>query len=256
VRKLQLTLIQIDNYGPWTVTPSPKKECELQCLQADLYSTLQKEFGKRKGLVFQLRFDNMLAVSNGISLEEHKEILNKVNSLFPITVSMAVGVGETAYRAQLEATIALQKMGSSRSEKRKGILTGSTVSSPDENFVQIAHLDLNHSSLLTDTYPIYDTHLLLQRAHLHLMEKMSRKNALVFYMGGDNFISLCNGVEKEEFLKVLADIKQALGLELKAGVGTARDGETAAKLAAEGLHEIRTGKSLGPIVVKTSDVLP
>jgi len=252
VRKLQLTLIQIDNYGPWTVTPSPKREADLQCLQADLYSKLQREFAKRKGLLFLLRHDNMLAVSNGISLEQHREIMEGVNSSFPVTVSMAVGVGETPYKAQLEATLSLQRMGSSRVEGRRGVLSGSHLSPPDEDFVQISHLDLNHSSLLTDTFPIYDTHLLLQRAHLHLMEKLSKRDALVFYMGGDNFISLCNGLGEEEFLKILAEIKAELGLEFKAGMGLARDGETSARLAAEGLHEIRTGKSTRPLVVKTA----
>jgi GTP cyclohydrolase IIa len=256
VKKLQLTLIQIDNYGPWTVTPSPKRESELQCLQADLYSALQREFGGRKGLVFQMRSDNMLAISNGISLEEHREIMERINSNFPVTVSMAVGTGETPYKAQLEATLALQKMGSSRQEKRKAVLAGTPLKPPDEDFVQISHLDLNHSSLLTDTFPIYDTHLLLQKSHLHLMERLNRRDALVFYMGGDNFISVCNGLEKEEFLRILAEVKQLLGLEFKAGMGLAKDGETAAKLAAEGLHEIRTGKSPGPLVVKASDVLP
>ena len=30
---IQMTLIQIDNYGPWTVTPRPRTESDLQILQ-------------------------------------------------------------------------------------------------------------------------------------------------------------------------------------------------------------------------------
>ncbi|MEM2289766.1 MAG: GTP cyclohydrolase IIa [Candidatus Hadarchaeales archaeon] len=248
MKKLQLTLIQIDNYGPWTVTPAPRREADLQSLQADLYSSLQREFGARGGLVFLMRMDNMLAISNGISMAQHREIMERINSQFPVTVSMGVGKGSTAYEAQLEATLALQREGSSRG--RRSVLTGSQVSPPEEDFVQLCHLDLNHSSLLTDTLPIYDTQLLLQRAHLHLMERMSRWNSLVFYMGGDNFLALCNGLGEGELLAMLADIKRELGLEFKGGVGSGRNGETAARLAAEGLHEIRKGKSAGPIVVK------
>ena len=30
---IQMTLIQIDNYGPWTVTPRPRTESDLHSLQ-------------------------------------------------------------------------------------------------------------------------------------------------------------------------------------------------------------------------------
>ncbi|GAG70614.1 unnamed protein product, partial [marine sediment metagenome] len=38
MKKIQLTLVQIDNYGPWTVTPEPRGEAELQTLQAELFA--------------------------------------------------------------------------------------------------------------------------------------------------------------------------------------------------------------------------
>ncbi|MEM4202176.1 MAG: GTP cyclohydrolase IIa, partial [Candidatus Hadarchaeum sp.] len=69
MRKIQLTLIQIDNYGPWTVTPEPRREFELQVLQAELFAELERQFGSRGGLVFPTRFDNLFAVTNGISME-------------------------------------------------------------------------------------------------------------------------------------------------------------------------------------------
>ena len=42
---IQMTLIQIDNYGPWTVTPRPRTESDLQILQAELFA--DTKFGKR-----------------------------------------------------------------------------------------------------------------------------------------------------------------------------------------------------------------
>ena len=53
-----MTLIQIDNYGPWTVTPRPRNESDLQILQAELYADLERQFANKKGLVFFTRFDN------------------------------------------------------------------------------------------------------------------------------------------------------------------------------------------------------
>ena len=59
---IQMTLIQIDNYGPWTVTPRPRTESDLQILQARLFADLNSYFGSKKGLVFFTRFDNLLAI--------------------------------------------------------------------------------------------------------------------------------------------------------------------------------------------------
>ncbi len=251
MKKIQLTLVQIDNYGPWTVTPEPRREADLQALQAELFAELEKAFGSRGGLVFLTRLDNMLAITNGISLDEHRAIQRVVNEKFPITVSMSVGAAPTTYEAQVQATLAMQHTGSSKSAERKGILVGASVGSGDEDWVQIAHMDVNHSALITDSEPIYDTHLLLQRVYLSLMPALMRRNALVFYTGGDNFMAPSNGLNPSELAAVFSEVKRELGVELKAGVGAARTAELAARLASEGLHEIRKGKTKEHIVYKT-----
>ena len=51
---IQMTLIQIDNYGPWTVTPRPRTDSDLQMLQASLFADLNNHFGNKKGLVFSV----------------------------------------------------------------------------------------------------------------------------------------------------------------------------------------------------------
>lgn len=251
MKKIQVTLVQIDNYGPWTVTPSPRKESELQILQAELFAELQRQFGSRGGLVFPTRFDNLLAVTNGISMEEHRQIQQRIGEKFPVTVSMSVGHASTPYQAQVQATLCLQRVGSSQSEERREALVGTCVTRPDEDWVQLAHMDINHSTLITDSEPIYDTHYLLQRAHLSLIPALLRRNALVFYMGGDNLISPSNGLDVSELERALLEVKVGLGVELKAGVGAARTAELAARLASEGLHEIRKSRN-GSIVFKSA----
>ena len=67
-----MTLIQIDNYGPWTVTPRPRTESDLQILQAELFADVQRLIAAKKGLVFFTRFDNLLAISNGLDEELNK----------------------------------------------------------------------------------------------------------------------------------------------------------------------------------------
>ncbi|MDI6884634.1 MAG: GTP cyclohydrolase IIa, partial [Hadesarchaea archaeon] len=235
---------------PWTVTPKPRREAELQSLQAELFAELEKQFSARKGLVFPTRFDNMMAVTNGISLEEHRSILQAVNKKFPVTVSMSIGTGPTPYEAQVQATLSLQHAGSSRSAGRKGVLVGACVGSSDEDWVQIAHMDVNHSALITDSEPIYDTHTLLQKTHLALISSLLRRKALVFYTGGDNFMAASNGIGAQELADVFSEVKRELGVELKAGVGAARTAELAAALASDGLHEIRKGLVKEHIVYK------
>lgn len=250
MKKIQMTVIQIDNYGPWTVTPKPRRESELQTLQADLFSELEKEFGALGSLVFATRFDNMVAITNGVSAADHKKIQEAIGRKFPVTVSMGIGAGETAYDAQVSATLALQASGSSQSAKRKNMLVGKPIENTDEDWVQIAHMDINHSTLFTDTEPIYDTHLLIQRTYLELVKSFLRRKALVFYTGGDNFMSPSNGLESDDLTDVFSELKREVGVELKAGVGSAATAEEAAHRASLGLHEIREGKTKGNIIFR------
>jgi len=250
MKKIQLTLVQIDNYGPWTVTPEPRREAELQTLQAELFAELERQFASRKGLAFQTRFDNMLVITNGVSLDEHRAIQEVVSEKFPVTVSMSVGTASTPYEAQVQATLALQHAGSSRSPDRKSVLAGAGVSPPDEDWVQLAHIDVDHSTLLTDSEPIYDTHLLIQRTHLSLASSLMQRNALVFYTGGDNFMAPSNGLDVDGLAAVFSEVKRELGIGLKAGVGVARTAEKAARLATHGLHEIRNDKTAARILFK------
>lgn len=251
MRLVQITVIQLDCYGPWTVTPEPKPESELQILQSKIYSALQERFASLGGLVFQARQDNMLAVSNGLSLEDHRRIQEEIAEEFPVTVSMGVGCAEKPYDAQVAATLALQSMGGSRNPERRSVLAGRTVAPPDEDWVEITHMDINHSTILTDTKPIYDTQLLVLETLAFLMKRMLRHGGIVFYMGGDNFMAVSNGIDEGVLMEILRDVKLELGMELKAGVGKARRPLTSAKLASYALHDIRSGKSRTNITTRT-----
>ena len=85
----QVTLIQIDNYGPWTVTPEPRREVDLQTLQSRLYADLSQLVGNREGYVFFSRFDNMVAVTNGLDTDAHGLIQESVGNRYPVTVSLS-----------------------------------------------------------------------------------------------------------------------------------------------------------------------
>ena len=239
---IQMTLIQIDNYGPWTVTPNPRNESDLQILQAELYADIQRQFAMKKGLVFFTRFDNMLAITNGVNEEDHRRIQRSIRNRYPITISMGVGTAKTPYDAQKIATESLQTKGGAQSEDRKEILAIDSLVDEKDSFVQIAHIDINGvTESLTDIIPAYDTNFLVNRAQHYLMTKLIDKGALLFFIGGDNFMSPCNELDAKELLSLLEEIDDEIQIALKAGVGRGKNAEDAAYMADLGLEEIREG---------------
>ncbi|GAB4314682.1 MAG: GTP cyclohydrolase IIa [Methanobacteriaceae archaeon] len=239
---IQMTLIQIDNYGPWTVTPTPRAEADLQILQAQLYADLQRQFATKQGLVFFTRFDNMLAVTNNVDVEDHLRIQRSIGNRYPITVSMGVGAAETPYEAQRNATTALQGYGGAQSDERSEILAIDGMVNKEDSFVQIAHIDINGiTDSLTDIIPAYDTSFIVNRVQHFLMKKLIEKGSLLFFIGGDNFMSPCNGLSPEGLVKIIEEIKEETNIALKAGVGKAPTAEKAANLADLALEEIRGG---------------
>ena len=241
---IQMTLIQIDNYGPWTVTPKPRNESDLQILQAELYADIQRQFAMKKGLVFYTRFDNMLAITNGINEEDHRRIQRSIRNRYPITISMGVGTAKTPYDAQKIATESLQIKGGAQSKDREEILAIGGLVEKKDSYVQIAHIDINGvTESLTDIIPAYDTNFLVNRAQHYLMTKLIDKGALLFFIGGDNFMSPCNELGPKKLLKLFEEIDDEIGIALKAGVGRGKNAEDAAYMADLGLEEIRNGNT-------------
>ncbi|WP_295607887.1 GTP cyclohydrolase III [Methanobrevibacter sp.] len=242
---IQMTLIQIDNYGPWTVTPRPRTESDLQILQAELFADVQRQIAAKKGLVFFTRFDNLLAVTNGLNEEDHMRIQRSIRNRYPITISMGVGAAETAHEAQRLATIALQKEGGAQSSGRKEILAiNNLIENPEDSFVQAAHIDINSvTETLTDIESAFDTSFMVNKAQHYLMTKLREKGALLFFIGGDNFMSPCNGLSEDDLTQILKEIDEEIGIGLKAGIGRADNMEDAAYMADIGLEIIRAGNN-------------
>ena len=237
---IQMTLIQIDNYGPWTVTPRPRNESDLQILQAELYADLQRQIAMKKGLVFYTRFDNLLAITNGLNHEDHLRIQRSIKNRYPFTISMGVGAAETPHEAQKKATMALQKEGGAQSSERKQILAVDSLVDPEDSFVQVAHIDINSvTETLTDIESAFDTNFMVNKAQHYLMTKLIKKGALLFCIGGDNFMAPCNGLSEQEIEDILVEINDEIEIGLKAGIGRGRNAEDAAYMADLGLEEIR-----------------
>lgn len=124
---VQITAIQIDNYGPWTVTPNPRPEMRLQILQSNLYADIAQYIGNRGGYVFFSRADNMVAVTNGLDLDNHRQLQNRIDNRYPVSISLCVAVDASPLAALKEANALLRDKGSAQDETRTEILRGTTI---------------------------------------------------------------------------------------------------------------------------------
>jgi GTP cyclohydrolase IIa len=239
VTNTQLTHIQIDNYGPWTVTPEPRREVDLQTLQSRLYADLSQLFGNRDGYVFFSRFDNMVAVSNGLDIDDHALIQESVANRYPVTASLSVATGRDPASALGTATEQLQEAGSAQDRHRRKILKGRVI---DEQFrtdedVQIAHFDVaDATGKYTDQLNEFDTFIRIEQGYAELMRHMREAhNSLSFFVGGDNIIAVCPSLDESAYRSAVEHVCDAVDVDMRVGVGR---GETAAAAGMDAKHAL------------------
>ncbi|MEF8786550.1 MAG: GTP cyclohydrolase III [Haloarculaceae archaeon] len=242
----QVTHIQIDNYGPWTVTPEPRREVDLQTLQSRLFADLSQLVGNRDGYVFFSRFDNMIAVTNGLTEADHALIQESVDNRYPVTMSLSVATGRSPVEALGTATEQLQDAGSAQDQHRREILRGRPI---DEQFrtpedVQIAHFDVNDATgKYTDQLNEFDTFIHIEQGYAELMRHMRQAHdALSFFVGGDNVIAICPDMDESAYHEAIDHVSDAVDVELKVGVGR---GETASDAGMDAKHALEQCRANG-----------
>ena len=238
---LQLTIMKIIGYGPWTLTLGSDREHELQMLQASLYQKIQELFSRKNGLVFPNRSDEFFAVTNQISLDDHIEIQKELESKFEIKLSMSIGYGTSPFDANVLAN------DSKRSKKllnEKYSIYGS-MNGKDEQNVTIMNLDVDSLTEKRKTISPYETSSLIFKLYSKMSEFFLEKKSLTFFMGGDNFMILSNSEHKDNAQKFINTIKHDMDLFLNCGIGTSVTARDAAKLATESLDTIRDIRNSG-----------
>ncbi|WP_135830033.1 GTP cyclohydrolase III [Halorussus halobius] len=239
----QVTLIQIDNYGPWTVTPEPRREVDLQTLQSRLYADLSQLVGNREGYVFFTRFDNMVAVTNGMDEADHAMIQESVRNRYPVTVSFGVGVAPSPVDALSAATDHLQDAGSAQEADRTEILRGGTLAADErtDHDVHLAHFDVNDATgKYTDRLNAYDSFIHIEQAYAELMRYLRRAHdGLAFFVGGDNVIAVCPDLDEAAYRDAIDHVERTVEVELKVGVGSAATAQPAGMAAKHALEACR-----------------
>jgi len=246
---IQMALVQIDEYGPWTVTPAPRRETDLQSLQAELFAELASFVGERDGYAFYGRFDNMVAVTNGRDPESHRAFQRRVRNRYPVTVSVGVGRATTPVDALGAATEELQAAGSAQAEDRREVFGVGEREVPTEarGAVTVAHFDVvDATGSLTDRVNAADATLAVRRATLELATHLREAHdSVAHFVGGDNVIAVCPDLDAAAFDETLTHVHEASGIELQVGVGRGPTAHAAGDDAKEALEVCReTGTRL------------
>ena len=238
---IQITIIKITGYGPWTLTLGSDREHEIQMLQASLYLQIQKLFSEKNSLVFSNRSDEFFAITNSITLEDHIEIQKKLESSFDLKLSMSIVYVDSPFDANLSAHDWKKTITKLNDEHNiYGFIDGKV-----ESKVTIMHLDVDNLTSRGKTESPYEISSLIFKLYAKMSEFFLTKKSLAFFMGGDNFMVVANSNYKESAEEFIDIIKNEFGIELNCGIGTGKTARDAVKLATKSLDTIREIRDAG-----------
>ena len=238
---IQISILKIIGYGPWTLTLGSDREHELQMLQASLYRDLQKFFSEKNCLVFLNRADEFFVISNGLTLNDHISLQEELKEKFDVGLSISLGFGDSPFEANKKAY---------EGKKNEIFLNqdynifGFENTNPEKE-VTIMHFDVDDLSSRRGTLSPYEISSLIFELYSKMSKYFIKKNSLTFFMGGDNFMVVASN-EGKNFAKEFVElIKKEDRILLNCGIGTAKTSREAVSLATKSLDTIREIRDSG-----------
>ena len=256
----QITVIKLEGYGAWTLTLGSDREYALQILQSKMYADLQECFSAKNGLVFSNRFDEFIAVTNEISLPDHKEIHDRVSKKNEnIKRSITIGTGKTP----LEADKAIHEI--KRDAKNMifpniyGIRENFKIQEDQQtielenqrghNNLKILHIDVNGSASIAKNLSTYEITNLIMRLYLAISDSFLKEESLTFFLGGDNFMIVAkNDIQIKRIAEIVNFLINSTGIKLNCGIGNGINARKAAEEATKSLDSIRAYRRSGKII--------
>lgn len=238
---IQLSILKISEYGPWTLTLGSDREHELQMLQASLYKEVQKLFSDKNCLVFLNRADEFFVVSNGLELEDHIQIQKTLEQSFEIRLTVSIGYAESPFEANLKAYEGKKnKIILNKEYNIFGFVNGKT-----DPQVSIMHLDIDDLSSKRKTNSPYEISSIIFELYSKMSKFFLEKKSLTFFMGGDNFMVIASNDGKNSVQNFIDMIKSNDDISLNCGIGNAHTAREAVKLATKSLDTIREIRDSG-----------
>ena len=238
---IQLSILKISGYGPWTLTLGSDREHELQILQASLYMDLQRQFSEKNCLVFPNRADEFFVVSNGLDIEDHIKIQKHLEKNFEIKLLISIGYADSPFGANQKAYEGKKNEVSLNNENN---IFG-FVNSSSEKEVTIMHFDVDDLSSIRKTLSPFEISAIIFNLYAKMSKFFLEKNSLTFFMGGDNFMVVASIDGKKYAKDFIKMIQKEDGIFLNCGIGTGKTSREAVNLATKSLDTIRKIRDSG-----------
>ncbi|MDH3277550.1 MAG: GTP cyclohydrolase IIa [Nitrosopumilus sp.] len=238
---IQVSILKINDYGPWTLTLGSDREHELQILQASLYENLQRQFSEKNCLVFLNRSDEFFVISNNLSLEDHIEVQKNLEKKFEIRLSISIGFADSPFEANKKAYEGKKnKISLNVDHNIFGFVDNSS-----QKEVTIMHFDVDNLSSKRKTFSPFEISSIIFSLYSKMIKFFIEKNSLSFFMGGDNFMVVASINGKKNAKEFIDLIKKDDGILLNCGIGTGKTSREAASLATKSLDTIREIRDSG-----------
>ncbi|HSB82891.1 MAG TPA: GTP cyclohydrolase IIa [Nitrosarchaeum sp.] len=238
---IQLSILKIIGYGPWTLTLGSDREHALQMLQASLYKEIQKLFSEKNCLVFLNRADEFFVVSNGLTLEDHIEIQKNLQSSFDVRLSISIGYADSPFEANLKAYEGkINEVFLSKEYAIFGFVNGKS-----DQKVSIMHFDVENLTSRRKVNSPYEITLTIFELYAKMSKFFLKKDSLTFFMGGDNFMVVASDEAKDSVKDFMQLIKKENNITLNCGIGNAKTSREAVNLATKSLDTIREIRDSG-----------
>lgn len=237
---IQLSILKITGYGPWTLTLGSDREHELQILQASLYEKIQKLFSEKNCLVFLNRSDEFFVVSNGLTLDDHITIQQTLKKTFDVGLTISIGYGNSPFDANLKA----------HEGKKNNVILNQEhnifgfITDEISFDVSIMHLDIDNLTSQRKTNSPYEISIIIFELYSKMSKYFLEKNSLTFFMGGDNFMVIASNDAKKSIQDFINQVKKN-NINLNCGIGNANTARQAVKLATKSLDTIREIRDSG-----------
>ena len=238
---IQLSILKINGYGPWTLTLGSDREHELQMLQASLYKEVQKLFSEKNCLVFLNRADEFFVISNGLELDDHIQIQKTLEKLFDVRLTISIGYGKSPFEANLKAHDG--KKNETILNKEHNIF--GFVNGKSDSKVSIMHLDVEDLTSKGQTNSPYEISSIIFTLYSKMSKFFLEKDSLTFFMGGDNFMVIASDDAKNSVQNFIDMIKSDDKISLNCGIGNGYTAREAVKLATKSLDIIREIRDSG-----------
>jgi GTP cyclohydrolase IIa len=236
--RTQITVIQIDDYGPYTAEPEPRYEMDLQSLQADIRSILCANAGAHGAYVLNQREDNFIAFTNGMNQADLERVQTSIENQLPVSVSITTDAGIIPAEATTSASQMLQAEGSAQSQTRTEVLKGNCAE--EDSRIIVAHWDIaSVTEKVTDeTGPIQAT-IRVKEWSTILLAVVRTAGGVGAFVGGDNAITAMPPMASSTYRKILDRVEEKGGFRTRVGVGIGTTAEQAGIQAKHSLEEAR-----------------